>query len=89
MFSKSSLLSFVTLALGASSVMAASIPHRRAQEEFQLNRRADTNGYVSIGYFVNWGIYARNFRASQPQLLQFRMIAILINAHRAGRHQGR
>lgn len=61
MFSKSSLLSYITLALGASSAIAASIPHRRAQEEHQLSRR-DTNGYVSIGYFVNWGIYARNFR---------------------------
>ncbi|KZW02897.1 hypothetical protein EXIGLDRAFT_636953 [Exidia glandulosa HHB12029] len=62
MFSKSSLLSYVTLALGASSAIAASIPQRRAQEEYQLSRRADTNGYVSIGYFVNWGIYARNFQ---------------------------
>lgn len=61
MFSKSSLMSFVMLALGATSVSA--IPAIVKPDLQPLVRRdTATNGHISMAYFVNWGIYARNFQ---------------------------
>jgi len=65
MFTKSSMLSFVTLALSAVSVFGAVLPVQRDGVKGDLQnvvRRSSSNGYVSMAYFTNWGIYARNFQ---------------------------